>query len=120
MIFPLRTAEDQPSHAPKGPFHPGQSGNPGGRRLATVTRHIPSTEMSPAPARPGALRMRRLRQRRREGAVRIEFAVVTSALDAMVACSWLTPEQRGDREAVRRAVVKLARLGLALVRAGLG
>jgi hypothetical protein len=72
-----------------------------------VTRHR-------ATPTPGAARQRRYRARQRRGAVRIEFEILPSALAALVAGGWLDPERRGDRDAVRRAIVQIARRALEL------
>jgi hypothetical protein len=68
---------------------------------------------SDAPS-PGAERMRRHRERRRRSGVLIEFEVVGTALDGLIELGWLDPNSRGDRDAVRSAVIRLAARALAL------
>jgi hypothetical protein len=74
------------------------------------------TDLSTAPdARShGAERMRRHRERRQRSGVLIEFEVVGTALDGLIELGWLDPDSRGDRDAVRSAVIRLAAYALAL------
>jgi len=80
-----------------------------------VTRHnrLKNVEGSPAPPTPGAARTRLYRERRKHGAVLIELSVVGTGLRDLVALGWLDPDSRGDRDAVRRAVIRLAERALA-------
>jgi hypothetical protein len=68
------------------------------------------TDIPTAPEAPshGAERMRRHRERRMRGGVFIEFEVVGSALDALVALGWLRADSRHDADAVRAAIIWLA------------
>jgi hypothetical protein len=54
-----------------------------------------------------AERMRRCRDRRRRGAVRISFEVAGAALDDLVALDYLDPDDRRDPDAVGAAVAGL-------------
>jgi hypothetical protein len=83
---------------------------------AAVTRHnkVRNGRVSPNAPTLAAARTRRYRERRKKGAVLIEISVYGPALDDLVALGWLDPERRGDRDAVRSAVVRLARHALAL------
>ena len=53
-------------------------------------------------------RQRRLRERKRRGGVLVQFEIVGSALDDLIALGWLSADRRGHKEAVMSAVIKLA------------
>ena len=61
----------------------------------------------------GAERTRRCRDRRRRGGVLIEFEVVGTALDRLIALGWLPANGRGDKEAITTALIELANRALA-------
>jgi len=82
-----------------------------------VTRHDNLTKLDFSPvASPtaGATRMRRYRERRKRASVLVEFEVVGTALEDLVALSWLDAGERGSRDAVAAAIVALAARALAL------
>jgi hypothetical protein len=84
---------------------------------ASVTGHdglVKVVVLPHAAPTPGAARTRRYRERRKHGAVLIELSVVGTALSDLVALGWLDPDSRGDRDAVRSAVIGLAARALAL------
>jgi hypothetical protein len=66
------------------------------------------------PPTPGAVRMRRLRSLKRQGAVAVAFVIGSDAIQTLIELGWLDPERRGDRDAVRSAVILLATRALAL------
>jgi hypothetical protein len=67
---------------------------------------------------PGAERMRRHRELRRQGAVNINLLVGADAVQRLTELGWLAPANRANRDAVTSAVVRLAAhaLGLAPTR----
>jgi hypothetical protein len=83
---------------------------------ATVTRHnmLTNAEVSPDPPTPGALRMRRHRALKQQGAVAVDFVIGADAVQFLVELGWLDPDRRGDRGAVTGAIVALATRTLAL------
>jgi hypothetical protein len=87
-----------------------------GTAEATVTRldKLTRTNISGAEPSPGALRMRRARERKRQGAVTIDFLVDADAIQNMIEFGWLDPARRGNRAAGARAIVSLAARALAL------
>jgi hypothetical protein len=72
----------------------------------------PRSEMG-APS-PGALRMRRSRERRRQGDVRVRLQVSPSATADLVALGWLLAPDRVDKDALAPAIVGLIDRALAL------
>jgi hypothetical protein len=56
---------------------------------------------------PGALRMRRSRERRRQGDVMVRLEVSPSATADLVALGWLPAPDRVDKDALARALVGL-------------
>ena len=84
---------------------------------AEVTRHenLTKPDFSPATApTAGATRMRRHRERRKRAGVLVEFEIVETMLEDLVALDWLDAADRGSRDAVAVAVVALAARALAL------
>jgi hypothetical protein len=84
---------------------------------AEVTRHDQLGEVrfcQPAAPSHGAARTRHYRERRRRGDIVITFPVLGAAVADLVALGWLDATARGDRGAVRSAVIRLARRALAL------
>ena len=65
-------------------------------------------------ASPGAERTRRSRERRKRGGVLIEFEIVGSALDQLIALGWLPANGRGDKSAITSALIELADRALAV------
>ena len=59
------------------------------------------------PATTSAERMRRLRERRREGAVVVSVEIEPQAITELTRLGWLAPWQRSDPEAVADAVLDL-------------
>ena len=81
---------------------------------AEVTRHdnLTKPDFSPVTsATAGAARMRRYRKR---ASVLVEFEIVETALEDLVALGWLDAGDRGSRDAVAVALVALAARALAL------
>jgi hypothetical protein len=62
---------------------------------------------SPQPPSPGALRMRRLRERRRQGKVRFAIELDPGYISGLVKLQWLKSSQRDDRAAVINAFCRL-------------
>jgi hypothetical protein len=60
----------------------------------------------PRPTSPGALRMARHRQRRKEGLRCLTIALRETEIDALIRRGRLAPESRGDLVAVRRALYR--------------
>jgi hypothetical protein len=87
-----------------------------GPRLVAKSKIAASGDDGSPAAHPGpsAQRTRRYRERRRRGEVLIGFSVIGPARDRLAALGWLDPARRDDREAVRKAVVRLAARALAL------
>jgi hypothetical protein len=86
---------------------------------APVTRHNLtkpdfSPTASPAIQSRSAERMRRARNRKRQGAAMVNFLIGADAVRSLIELGWLVPERRGDRDAVRSAVIQLAARALAL------
>ncbi len=54
-----------------------------------------------------ALRMRRSRERRRQGDVIVSLEVAPGAIADLVALGWLVVSDRGDKDALTRALVDL-------------
>jgi hypothetical protein len=83
---------------------------------APVTRHdlLSNAVVLPNPPTPGAARMRRYRWLKQQGAVAVDFVIGADAVRSLVELGWLTPERRGDRDAVRSAIIRLAARALAL------
>ena len=76
---------------------------------ASVTRHDMLTNVNvspPAPPTPGALRMRRYRDRRKRGGLLLEIELGPAALDDLVVLRWLDPAKRQDADAVSAAVIR--------------
>jgi hypothetical protein len=55
----------------------------------------------------GALRMRRSRERRRQGHVKVSLEVASGATTDLVALGWLTSTARVDKDALAGALVGL-------------
>jgi hypothetical protein len=74
------------------------------------------TDPSAAPdaPSPGAERMRRHRELRRQGAVNINLLVGADAVQRLTELGWLAPTDRANRDAVTSAVVRLAAHALGL------
>jgi hypothetical protein len=74
------------------------------------------TDRSTAPdaPSPGAERMRRHRWLRQQGAVNVSFLIGADAVQRLIEIGWLAPDERGNRDAVRSAVVRLATHALGL------
>jgi hypothetical protein len=66
----------------------------------------------PLSDKPSAVRKRRLRQRRREGAIIAPAEVDAELIDAMVAAGLLLVEDRDHRTTIADALVDLARQAL--------
>jgi hypothetical protein len=81
-----------------------------------VTRHdlLTNVVISSVEPSPGALRMRRARHRKSQGAVMVNFLIGADAIQTLIKLGWLDPARRGDREAVTGAIVALAACALAL------
>jgi hypothetical protein len=81
-----------------------------------VTRHreIGNEGISSVHPSPGAIRMRRARWRKSQGALFVNFLVGADAIANLVALGWLDPEERGDRDTVTDVVIGLAMRALAL------
>ena len=62
---------------------------------------------------PAAKRTRRSRDRRKRGGVLIEFEIVGTALDRLIALGWLPESGRGDKSAITSALIELADRALA-------
>jgi hypothetical protein len=58
--------------------------------------------------------MRRHRSLKRQGAIAVDFVVGADAVRSLIELGWLDPEHRGDRDAVRSAIIRLAARALAL------
>jgi hypothetical protein len=82
--------------------------------MGAVGKTIDSPMAAGAPPATSAARMRRLRERREKGTVLIEIPVFGSGIGQLVELGWLAPERRGDRNAVRGALSRLANRALAL------
>ena len=67
----------------------------------------------PSVTSPGAERTRKFRERRKRGGVLIEFEIVGSALDQLIALGWLPANGRGDKSAITSALIELADRALA-------
>jgi hypothetical protein len=67
-----------------------------------MTESTPTTPLSPA-----AERMRRSRERRREGLRIVQFAVRDTEVDALVSHGLLDPARREDRASIARALGRL-------------
>jgi hypothetical protein len=63
---------------------------------------------------PGTERTRRSRERRKRGGVLIEFEIVGSALNRLIALGWLSEYRRGDKGAITNALIELADRALAV------
>jgi hypothetical protein len=74
----------------------------------TRYRKIGNGEISSADPSPGAIRMRRARWRKGQGALFVNFLVGADAIANLVALGWLDPKERGNRNAVIVAVINLA------------
>jgi hypothetical protein len=68
------------------------------------------TDLSTTPGAPspGAERMRRHRWLRQQGAVHVSFLIGADAVQRLIEIGWLAPADRGNRDAVTSAVVRLA------------
>jgi hypothetical protein len=62
----------------------------------------------------GTARMRRHRSLKRQGAVAVDFVIGADAVQSLIELGWLDPARRGDRDAVRSAIIRLAARALAL------
>jgi hypothetical protein len=62
----------------------------------------------PRPVSATARRQRRCRERRRRGAIVVQFAIAPGAISDLVRLGWLDDSNRGNRRAVRDAVVQFA------------
>ena len=82
---------------------------------ATVTRHDLLTNVIISSVEPssGALRMRRARHRKSQGAVMVNFLIGADAIETLIELGWLDPEHRSDRDAARSAIIRLAARALA-------
>ena len=63
---------------------------------------------------PGAVRMRRYRSLKRQGAVAVDLVIGADAIRSMIELGWLDPAARGNRDTVAGAIVALAARTLAL------
>jgi hypothetical protein len=73
-----------------------------------------TTNVIPGATSPGAERTRKSRERRKRGGVLIEFEVVGTALDQLIALGWLPANGRGDKAAITTALIELADRALAV------
>ena len=86
-----------------------------GRSRGDASRKLSKPDFSPATApTAGAARMRRYRERRKRAGVLVEFEIVGTPLEDLVALGWLDAADQGSRDAVAVAVVALAVRALAL------
>lgn len=58
---------------------------------------------------PATLRMRRSRERRRQGGVMVRLEVASAATADLVALGWLLEPDRGDKDALARALAGVRR-----------
>lgn len=70
--------------------------------------------ITPDAPSPGAERMRRHRWLRQQGAVNVSFLIGADAVQRLIEIGWLAPGDRGNRDAVTSAVVRLAGHALGL------
>jgi len=61
-----------------------------------------------------AVRMRRTRERRRQGDLVVSLEVGTNATADLVALGWLSTPDCGDKEAISRALLQLVRAAIGL------
>jgi hypothetical protein len=91
-------------------WRPGQSGNPSGANGALRREQKgggQATERRNDPS-PGALRMRRFRQRRKQGDVSVEMELYQAGIERLIELGWLRKDNRGNRKAVTEAFLKFA------------
>ena len=67
---------------------------------------------SPQPPSPAALRMRRSRERRRQGDVIVSLEVGANMTADLVDLGWLPASDHGDKNAVTRALIELVERGI--------
>jgi hypothetical protein len=67
---------------------------------------------------PGALRVRRLRERRQQGEVWVSCVLRRNFVEALVAFGWLHADQQGNHIAVGKAFRGFAARALAVARSG--
>jgi hypothetical protein len=67
---------------------------------------------------PGAIRVRRLRERRQEGEVYVSCILRRGFVEALVAFGWLHPNQQKERAAIGKAFRGFAARALAVARQG--
>src|SRR5437763_1588105 len=87
-------------------WQPGQSGNPSGangavRRAREGAEQVAERRNNPSP---GALRMRRFRQRQKQGDVSVELKLYQAGVDRLIELGWLRAMDRGNRKAVTAAI----------------
>jgi hypothetical protein len=63
---------------------------------------------------PAALRMRRSRERRRQGGVMVRLEVASGATADLVALGWILEPDRGDKDALARALAGLINQAIAM------
>ena len=82
---------------------------------AAVTRHdlLSNSVISSVEPSPGALRMRRARHRKSQGAVMVNFLIGSDAIETLIELGWLGQDDRDDRGQVIGAIVRLAACALA-------
>jgi hypothetical protein len=74
---------------------------------------VATSQQSPSPA---ALRMRRLRERRRQGTVRFAIELDPRYISGLVELKWLPGSQRDDRAAVLNAFCRFVEYALDMTR----
>src|SRR5271154_2807417 len=62
---------------------------------------------SPQPPSPAALRMRRARERRRQGGSIVSLEVGSGAIADLIALGWLVEVDSGNKDAITRALIDL-------------
>ena len=77
-----------------------------GSEIRRVNRD-PDDAISLPPPSPAALRMRRARERRRQGGSIVSLEVGSGAIAALVGLGWLPEPDRGDKNAITRALVEI-------------
>jgi hypothetical protein len=91
-------------------WQPGQSGNPSGsngavRRAHKAAEQAAEQRNNPSP---GALRMRRFRQRRKHGDISVELQLYQAGTERLIELGWLRAIDRANRKAVTEAFLKFA------------
>jgi hypothetical protein len=88
-------------------WRPGQSGNPTGANGAVrrAREGAETTADAPKPS-PGAERVRRFRQRRRQGDISVGLELYQAGIDRLIELGWLRAIDRANRKAVTEAFLK--------------